>query len=365
MLRICEVRFEAQKFTDSVRSFQVPARLFTSAWPPSLPSVPTSRATRVTSAANDESWSTMVLMVVFSVRNSPLTSASIFFDRSPLATAVVTSAMLRTWPVRFEAMKFTDSVRSFQVPARLFTSACPPSLPSVPTSSATRVTSAANDDSWSTMVFTVVFSARNSPLTSTSIFLDRSPLATAVVTSAMLRTWLVRFAAIRLTLSVRSFQVPATPLTTAWPPSLPSLPTSRATRVTSDEKVPSWATIVFTTLAVRRNSPVSGRSSISSDIDWVRSPLATAPMTRATSVVGWTRSETSALTELMAVLQPPSAYGIWARCFTLPALPTTALRRSNSLTRRWLRLMVTFRASPILPARPVRFSGMRTLKSPR
>src|SRR5205809_2658185 len=33
--------------------------------------------------------------------------------------------------------------------------------------------------------------------------------------------------------SVRSFQVPATPGTLAWPPSLPSVPTSRATRVTS------------------------------------------------------------------------------------------------------------------------------------
>ena len=37
----------------------------------------------------------------------------------------------------------------------------------------------------------------------------------------------------KLTLSVRSFQVPATPGTCAWPPSLPSVPTSRATRVTS------------------------------------------------------------------------------------------------------------------------------------
>ena len=40
----------------------------------------------------------------------------------------------------------------------------------------------------------VFFSSRISPLTSTVIFFDRSPLATAVVTSAMLRTWLVRFA---------------------------------------------------------------------------------------------------------------------------------------------------------------------------
>ena len=63
-------------------------------------------------------------------------------------------------------------------------------------------------------------------------------MATAVVTSAMLRTWLVRLAAMKLTLSVRSFQVPATPFTIAWPPSLPSVPTSRATRVTSDANVP-------------------------------------------------------------------------------------------------------------------------------
>ena len=33
----------------------------------------------------------------------------------------------------------------------------------------------------------------------------------AVATSAMLRTWAVRLLAIELTLSVRSFQVPATP----------------------------------------------------------------------------------------------------------------------------------------------------------
>ncbi len=85
----------------------------------------------------------------------------------------------------------------------------------------------------------VFFSSRISPFTSTVIFFDRSPRATAVVTSAMLRTWLVRFAAMKLTLSVRSFHVPATPFTTACPPSLPSVPTSRATRVTSEANVPS------------------------------------------------------------------------------------------------------------------------------
>src|SRR5437667_220276 len=87
----------------------------------------------------------MVLTVFLSSRISPFTSTVIFFDRSPLATALVTSAMLRTWPVRLEAIELTESVRSFQVPATPLTSACPPSLPSVPTSRATRVTSAATD----------------------------------------------------------------------------------------------------------------------------------------------------------------------------------------------------------------------------
>ena len=48
----------------------------------------------------------MVLMASFNCRISPRTSTVIFFDRSPLATAIVTSAMLRTWAVRFEAMEF-------------------------------------------------------------------------------------------------------------------------------------------------------------------------------------------------------------------------------------------------------------------
>ena len=93
-----------------------------------------------------------------------MTSTVIFFDRSPLATAVVTSAMLRTWPVRLPAIELTLSVRSFQVPATPRTSAWPPSLPSVPTSRATRVTSEANELSWSTIVLMVFFSSRISPL---------------------------------------------------------------------------------------------------------------------------------------------------------------------------------------------------------
>ena len=91
----------------------------------------------------------------------------------------------------------------------------------------------------------VFLSSRISPFTSTVILRDRSPRATAVVTSAMLRTCAVRLPAIELTLSVRSFHVPATPGTCAWPPSLPSVPTSRATRVTSAANALSWSTIVL------------------------------------------------------------------------------------------------------------------------
>ena len=71
-------------------------------------------------------------------------------------------------------------------------------------------------------------------MTSTVILRERSPRATAVVTVAMLRTCAVRLVAIALTESVKSFQVPATPGTTACPPRRPSVPTSRATRVTSE-----------------------------------------------------------------------------------------------------------------------------------
>src|SRR5271166_3469768 len=240
MLRTWPVRFDAMKFTLSVRSFQVPATPGTCAWPPSAPSVPTSRATRVTSEAKPLSWSTIVLIVFLRAKISPFTSTVILRLRSPLATAVVTSAILRTCAVRFDAIELTESVRSFHVPATPGTAAWPPSAPSVPTSRATRVTSEENPLSWSTIVLMVSLSSRISPFTSTVIFRERSPRATAVVTAAMLRTCAVRFDAIALTESVRSFQVPPAPGTTAWPPSRPSVPTSRATRVTSDANDLSW-----------------------------------------------------------------------------------------------------------------------------
>ena len=67
------------KLTLSVRSFHVPATPGTSAWPPSLPSVPTSRATLVTCSANTRSVSVIVLIVSASAATSPLASTVIFW----------------------------------------------------------------------------------------------------------------------------------------------------------------------------------------------------------------------------------------------------------------------------------------------
>ena len=257
MLRTWAVRLEAMKLTLSVRSFQVPATPGTAAWPPSLPSVPTSRATRVTSEAKALSWSTMVLMVFFSSRISPFTSTVILRERSPRP---------RPWSLRrccgpgrsgSTAIELTLSVRSFQVPATPGTSAWPPSLPSVPTSRATRVDFRGEGVELIHHRVDGVLSARESRrCTSTVIFFERSPLATAVVTSAMLRTWAVRFDGHRVDVVVRSFQVPATPGTSACPPSLPSVPTSRATRVTSEAKALSWSTIVLMVFFSSRISPL-------------------------------------------------------------------------------------------------------------
>ena len=225
-----------------------------------------------------------MLTVLLSSRISPRASTVIVRVRSPRATAVVTSAMLRTCAVSVPAMKFTESVRSRQVPDTPGTAAWPPSRPSPPTSRATRVTSSANEESWSTITLTVVFSSASSPRTSTVIFWLRSPRATAVVTWAMLRTWLVRLDAIEFTESVRSFHVPATPGTSAWPPRIPSLPTSRATRVTwsaNDGELVDHH--VDRALELRRARPCT-----STVIFWLRSP-------RATAVVTWAMSRTCAV----------------------------------------------------------------------
>ncbi len=352
------------EFTESVRSFQVPETPATWAWPPSLPSVPTSRATLVTSSANEPRVSVIVLMVSVSSATSPRAVTVIFWVRSPRATARATVEMPRTWSVRLLAMTFTESVRSRQVPLTPLTSAWPPRLPSVPTSRATRVTSAANDESWSTIRFTVCLSSRTSPWTSTVTLRDRSPLATAVVTTAMSRTWAVSRLAMEFTESVRSFQLPETPRTFAWPPSLPSVPTSRATRVTSRLNSESWSTIPLTVRPIRRNSPRSGASVVRSSIFCDRSPSATASMTRATSVTGRTRSSTRLLASSKQPAQVPCAPAGSSRSCSLPSRPTDRRTRRSSEARWELRSATSLNARARSREMPSPVSGSRRRKLP-
>ncbi len=347
MFRTWSVRFEAIMFTFSVSPRQVPDTSSTSAWPPSLPSVPTSRATRVTSAANARRRSTIVLIVSARVATSPLASTAIFCDRSPSATAVATWAIDRTWSVRFEAMKFTDSVRSRQVPETPSTSAWPPSLPSVPTSRATRVTWSANEESWSTIVLMVSLSSRISPLTSTVICCERSPFATAVVTSAMLRTWLVRLEAIRFTESVRSFQVPATLGTSAWPPSLPSVPTSRATLVTWSAKMARVSVISLSVSASSATSPLA-----STVIFCDRSPRATAFETCEMLRTWLVRLEAIRFTESVRSFQVPATFGTSAWPPSLPSVPTSRATLVTCSAKMARVSVISLTCRPARPPRP-------------
>ena len=70
------------------------------------------------------------------------------------------------------------------------------------------------------------------------------------------------------------------------------MPTSRATRVTSEMKPLSWSTIA---LIVFFSSSISPRTSAETFL--LRSPSATAPMTRCISLVGRTRSSIRLLTD--------------------------------------------------------------------
>ena len=180
----------------------------------------------------------------------------------------------------------------------------------------------------------------------------------------MLRTWLVRLDAMKFTDSVRSFHVPDTPCTSAWPPSLPSVPTSRATRVTSSAKAESWSTIVFTVVPMVRNSPLSGWPPILSAIFCERSPSATAPITRATSVVGRTRSSMRALSASTLVPHAPPAPASSTRSVMRPSRPMILPTRTSSRDIWSLRSSRPLSASATSVASPLCRGLRREEKSP-
>src|SRR5207237_2639170 len=156
--------------------------------------------------------------------------------------------------------------------------------------------------------------------------------------------------------AVRSCHVPRRPSTLAWPPSLPSVPTSRATRVTSAENDDSWSTIAFTTAPMRWNSPFTGRPSIVSAIFWLRSPSATADSTRATSFVGRTRSSINPFVAATAAAHEPEPPSIWTRSSIRPSRPTTRATRVSSRVScvcRWISALTRRASSPCTPPRRV------------
>ena len=101
------------KFTLSVRSFHVPLTPSTSRLAAELAlGADLARDARDLVGERGELVDHRVDRVL-ELEHLARASTVIFCDRSPFATAVVTSAMFRTWSVRLPASVFTLSVRSF------------------------------------------------------------------------------------------------------------------------------------------------------------------------------------------------------------------------------------------------------------
>ncbi|CAM5731022.1 hypothetical protein SALBM311S_00885 [Streptomyces alboniger] len=168
----------------------------------------------------------------------------------------------------------------------------------------------------------------------------RSPRATAVVTRAMSRTWAVSRDAIVLTASVTSRQLPDRPVTLARPPSRPSVPTSRATRVTSPVNRESWSTILFTARPSRRRSPRNCRLPSCRSTRWVRSPPATASRTRVAFAAGATRASSTWLTSLTREVQAPWPGLASIRSSRRPCRTNSRFTRCTSVLKCVLRSMI-------------------------
>jgi hypothetical protein len=112
--------------------------------------------------------------------------------------------------------------------------------------------------------------------------------------------------------------------------------------------------MVLSAREVRRNSPSSGRPPTSSGIVCDRSPRATAPITRAASLVGSARSEINVLTESIDAAHAPVTSPSDARCASCPLVPTITRRRSSSAAMRSLSSTTSLNASAMRPSSPPR-----------
>ena len=169
----------------------------------------------------------------------------------------------------------------------------------------------------------------------------------------------------KLTLSVRSFQVPETPLHLRLAPQLAvGAHLARHPRHLRGERVELVHHRVDD-LAVRKNSPRSGRPSISSTMVCDRSPFATASITRATSD-GRPDQVADQVVHRIDAVHPRTARG--GHPCSLVDFPFLADLIADTGE---LSCIVSFiwtmslNASAISPSIPVRSGGMRTEKSPR
>ena len=171
----------------------MPATPRTSAWPPSLPSVPTSRATRVTSSAKPTSWSTMVLMVSLSSGISPsrvdgdlLGQVAVGHRRGDLGDVAHLAGQVAGHEVDVvgEVLPGARHARHLGLAAELALGADLAGDPGDLVGERGQLVDHRVDG--------VLRARRISPCASTVIFWHRSPWATAVVTWAMSRTWPVR-----------------------------------------------------------------------------------------------------------------------------------------------------------------------------
>ena len=122
--------------------------------------------------------------------------------------------------------------------------------------------------------------------------------------------------------------------------------------------------MVLTLVPILRNSPFKGLSSISSRIFFVKSPSATAEITRPTSVVGCAKLLISPLIESIFAFHIPVTVPTDARSVSFPSSPTILPTLTISLARPSFRLTTSLNIMAISDIIPPLSVGSLTEKSP-
>ena len=122
--------------------------------------------------------------------------------------------------------------------------------------------------------------------------------------------------------------------------------------------------MVLTRVPIFRNSPFRGLSSISNLIFFVKSPSATAVITRPTSIVGCAKLLISELMESIFVFHKPVTFPKENRSDNLPSSPTILLIRIISFARLSLMPTTSLNIIAISAIMPSLSMGNLTEKSP-